>query len=1181
MAIKNVCKKIILIIITISILLSFMATPVSNAKLGLQEGEFYYSGTTKGTYVVTEGIFAWLIDNLGMIADWFFGLSTMGVRMAFVGWTALIEKLLTWSVEQAGGISNNGGLVVDSSDITSLSDSSGNLTVQAIVYNQVPLFDINFFNLETDKTVSPTGQILRCETCKKPCEECCNITKDTIPSGDKAPCTCDCSKTPCSNCKKYLENWKAEDPLVIKIREFVAMWYTIMRVLSLIAMLIALIGIGIKMALSTIASEKAVYKRMFVSWVGGMIILFSMHYLIYFIITMNEILVDTVKETANSINKTQIQFVNSGEKAKDKDGKDVQVVSDDEIEINIYEEIRTRAYDAKLSVGLTGMIMYMALVYFSIRYSIAYLKRYLTVIVLALMAPPLGVSYALQIALTGKASSLKTWMTEFVMTVIIQIVHALIYAVFISTALALSMESVAGMVVALIFMNFALKAEKLFRQIFKMGESDSLAGSAAEAGSAEEIQSKFKAVTGLAMSAKPVAGMMMNTPMAKGIKAAGKVGLAGAAGLIAAPGAIAGAVKRKKHNKEEENTERTSTTQETSQDGSVELAIPTMADEKFDQSLIKEGGESLRLKAANAVGVLKDDPDNKEAIEDIDNYVRYQNIMHDGKGKEGKKPLDGLPTSGQIIGAHLKKAVNITNHYKVAAPSKGGFTGNLSQGFHAVFGTRHYDPKTGKMVYDGNGYFSQFNSENLLGLSKEDKNFLKTEAMKPLIGVAGAIGMFGGLMVGVGSPGMGAAAFALGAHKYNQGFRQPAGSKAYKGKYGKAKFPAATMQTAEQQILKQAYKEIEANEKMLNKTMLKELKDNHEDLYNAIKNDLKEGGNYSGIKLSGHPNIKGFGKTVGNGIKNGASAATFVPKKLARATGLFNSAAFNDSMDKIDRYALVRARKETEAFEKECANSIKGAHKQEMEELIRQQDNKLMMELLEEHGGEEAYKKECEALGYVYDSKNHKLKKKSIDREDFEENVKAADAKKVEQTIDEVIQDMYKISGKVDSSDAGVERALQLINERLKNEGLIGRKQSIEDLFTSNDRAKKIVEDKTKEFDKQTKAFEESSELKDKLANILKDEKDKNIIEQIVLEFGAKNLDTNKVLDKISELKDKKEKQEIALMLGVDENSKEAEKAFNMRKKEEEKRQKEIAKTKSKADLKKEKIRRTKIKINR
>ena len=64
MGLKKVGEKIILIIVTLSLLLTFVVAPSSYAKLTLKDGEFYYAGTTKGTYTASEGIFSWLLNNL-------------------------------------------------------------------------------------------------------------------------------------------------------------------------------------------------------------------------------------------------------------------------------------------------------------------------------------------------------------------------------------------------------------------------------------------------------------------------------------------------------------------------------------------------------------------------------------------------------------------------------------------------------------------------------------------------------------------------------------------------------------------------------------------------------------------------------------------------------------------------------------------------------------------------------------------------------------------------------------------------------------------------------------------------------------------------------------------------------------------------------------------------------------
>jgi len=145
---KEICEKIILIIITISILITFCATPASYAKLDLKDGDYYYSGTTKGTYTIKDGIFAWLLNSIGDIADWLLGIITMGIRMVFVGWTALIEKLLTWALETTSGVSMAGEEIdkgINSTDLTSITKSSNSFS---FCFGSLFLFCINTLLLE-------------------------------------------------------------------------------------------------------------------------------------------------------------------------------------------------------------------------------------------------------------------------------------------------------------------------------------------------------------------------------------------------------------------------------------------------------------------------------------------------------------------------------------------------------------------------------------------------------------------------------------------------------------------------------------------------------------------------------------------------------------------------------------------------------------------------------------------------------------------------------------------------------------------------------------------------------------------------------------------------------------------------------------------------------------------------
>lgn len=81
------------------------------------------------------------------------------------------------------------------------------------------------------------------------------------------------------------------DGTLLAFREAVAKWYYILRLISAAILLVILIYVGIRMAISTIASEQAKYKQMLVDWVTSLALLFLLHYIIIFAITVNSSLV--------------------------------------------------------------------------------------------------------------------------------------------------------------------------------------------------------------------------------------------------------------------------------------------------------------------------------------------------------------------------------------------------------------------------------------------------------------------------------------------------------------------------------------------------------------------------------------------------------------------------------------------------------------------------------------------------------------------------------------------------------------------------------------------------------------------------------------------------------------------------------------------------------------------------
>ena len=72
------------------------------------------------------------------------------------------------------------------------------------------------------------------------------------------------------------------------LREVIASWYTSLRNITLVGLMIVLLYVGIRILLSSVASEKAKYKQMIKDWVVALCILFFLHYIMAFSITIVE-----------------------------------------------------------------------------------------------------------------------------------------------------------------------------------------------------------------------------------------------------------------------------------------------------------------------------------------------------------------------------------------------------------------------------------------------------------------------------------------------------------------------------------------------------------------------------------------------------------------------------------------------------------------------------------------------------------------------------------------------------------------------------------------------------------------------------------------------------------------------------------------------------------------------------
>lgn len=337
----------------------------------------------------------------------------------------IINVLLSFNIVKAYSTNNNSN------------NSNDRYTVEDIIFNRIPILDINFFS---DTAAGQT------------------ISKDSV---------------------------------VYILRNIVATWYVSFRNLAVVSLAVIIIYVGIRMALSTSAQGKAKYKQMLIGWIQALVIVVFIHMIMILIINTNNSIVDIIWKAL--------------------EGK---MAADGWSEISIYDTIESRAYDFRASVGIPALIMYVALAIIFFRFLWVYIKRSFTILILVIVAPFIGAKYAIDSASGKKGNSFRSWLYDFTFNVLIQTVHALVYTTIMTVAISMAFESITGYIIALIFMNFMLSADEIFRNIFNFDKS-SLSSEAAKQEGYKEILNKFSGVLFAAQMTKLTV---------KGVKAVGKFG---------------------------------------------------------------------------------------------------------------------------------------------------------------------------------------------------------------------------------------------------------------------------------------------------------------------------------------------------------------------------------------------------------------------------------------------------------------------------------------------------------------------------------------------------------------------------------------------------------------------------------------------------------------------------------
>lgn len=142
--VKKIFNKI-LIISMITILMSFFCVnSVSEAKLKLEEGQFYYTGTQEAQVIKIKGEGFWgkILGFIGDLALFLIGALALAFRGVFIGWIEIFEIILTVLLQGSADFSsmfiNNDSTVAYKQEV---------VNIESIIFNteKIPILDVNIF----------------------------------------------------------------------------------------------------------------------------------------------------------------------------------------------------------------------------------------------------------------------------------------------------------------------------------------------------------------------------------------------------------------------------------------------------------------------------------------------------------------------------------------------------------------------------------------------------------------------------------------------------------------------------------------------------------------------------------------------------------------------------------------------------------------------------------------------------------------------------------------------------------------------------------------------------------------------------------------------------------------------------------------------------------------------------
>lgn len=247
----------------------------------------------------------------------------------------------------------------------------------------------------------------------------------------------------------FFKKDNTDTDLQINIKQHIATIYYSVRNIAIVANLVVLIYTGIRMALSSIAADKAKYKKMLMGWVQSFIIMMLLPYIMIIILGISQALSNLCE---------QIMIALCGN----------QIIN---IEDNLFNSATTST--EKGFAILIPTLVYWILTFYQLKFFWIYGKRLFNTAFLIVISPFVLVQHSFDKAGDGEASSFNAWIREYTMNLMLQPLHALIYTVFMTIASNIMLEAP---LLAVVLLTTLSRGERVVRNVLRVKSTATVQG---------------------------------------------------------------------------------------------------------------------------------------------------------------------------------------------------------------------------------------------------------------------------------------------------------------------------------------------------------------------------------------------------------------------------------------------------------------------------------------------------------------------------------------------------------------------------------------------------------------------------------------------------------------------------------------------------------------------------------